>query len=79
MTAPWVVIFPMVCAEFSVNHRLPSGPAVMPDGQLLGVGNPIFGDPCSGPVRRVCRAEQEHRHRCQRKETPALKAPIPAS
>src|SRR6266567_3376435 len=38
VTAPWVVIFPMVCAEFSVNHRLPSGPAVMPDGQLLGVG-----------------------------------------
>ena len=35
---PEVVIFPILNSIRSVNHSAPSGPAVIPDGQLLGVG-----------------------------------------
>src|SRR6516165_10680873 len=36
--APLVVMRPIWPAVFSVNHRLPSGPAVIPKGPLLAVG-----------------------------------------
>jgi hypothetical protein len=35
---PEIVIRPILMAAFSVNHRVPSGPAVIPQGLLLGVG-----------------------------------------
>jgi hypothetical protein len=36
--APAGVILPTALLVFSVNQRLPSGPAVIPAGPLLGVG-----------------------------------------
>ncbi len=42
--APPVVMRPILLVAVSVNHRLPSGPAVMPTGPLLavGVGNSVI-------------------------------------
>ncbi len=44
MMAPPVVMRPILLVAVSVNHRLPSGPAVMPTGPLLavGVGNSVI-------------------------------------
>src|SRR5260370_41535911 len=44
VTTPLVVMRPILLAPFSVNHRLPSGPAVMPAGLLVsvGVGNSVI-------------------------------------
>ena len=36
--APPVVIRPILFPWFSVNHRLPSGPAAIPIGSLSAVG-----------------------------------------
>src|SRR2546422_80928 len=36
--APAVVIRPILSPTASVNHRFPSGPAVIPTGSLLAVG-----------------------------------------
>jgi len=38
VTAPAVVILPILFAVASVNHRLPSGPAVIDSGTLPLVG-----------------------------------------
>src|ERR1700758_4942394 len=35
---PAVVIRPILLPAFSTNHRLPSGPAVIPSGDALAVG-----------------------------------------
>ena len=48
MTTPAVVIRPILLPPFSVNQRLPSGPAVMPVGSLLAVGNRELGDDAGG-------------------------------
>ncbi len=41
MIVPLVVIRPILLPKTSVNHRFPSGPAVMPSGELrwVGMGN----------------------------------------
>src|SRR5438093_3102000 len=52
VTDPAVVIRPIWLAPSSVNHRLPSGPAAMPTGELNGVGtgNSLarLGEACAG-------------------------------
>src|SRR5438552_18989470 len=38
LIAPLLVVLPILSPSHSVNHRLPSGPDVMPVGKLTGVG-----------------------------------------
>ena len=43
VTAPALVIRPILLPERSVNHRFPSEPAAIPDGwlEVLGMGNSV--------------------------------------
>ena len=56
VTAPSVVIRPIVSVFISVNHSAPSAPAAMPNGPLsgVGVGNEVAvavrGDPADAVV-----------------------------
>src|SRR5438034_1309319 len=56
---------PILFAEFSVNQRLPSGPAVIPSGPLLlvGIGNSVMVPlvvirPILFPAGLVCSVNQ---------------------
>ena len=47
------VIRPIWLPPYSVNQRLPSGPAVIPSGSLLAVGTGELGDDAGRVIRPI--------------------------
>ena len=63
VNAPSVVTRPILLLASSVNHRFPSGPVVMPQGPLYGVGTENSVNTPDVEIRPIRPASDSANHR----------------